>query len=79
MTIYVAAWVAARGDKIAGFQDGLVPFMIIMFGVAGLIALEHSISVTIIVLSIGLTIFFVGGGNLKQLAILLAIGIPASP
>ena len=28
-------------------------------------------------LTIGLSIFFVGGGNLKQLAILLAIGIPS--
>ena len=77
VTIYVAAWVAARGDKIAGLQDGLVPFMIIIFGVAGLIALQHSFSVTIIVLCIGLTIFFVGGGNLKQIAIVLAIGVPA--
>ena len=77
VTIYVAAWVAVRGDKIAGFQDGLVPFMIIMFGVTSLIVLEHSFSVTMIVLSIGLTIFFVGGGNLKQLGVLLALGIPA--
>ena len=76
VTIYVAAWVAVRGDKIAGLQDGLVPFLIIMFGVTGLIALERSFSVTIIVLSIGLTIFFVGGGNLKQIGIVLAIGIP---
>jgi cell division protein FtsW len=76
VTIYVAAWVAARGDKIAGLQDGLVPFMIIIFSVTGLIALQHSFSVTIIVLSIGLAIFFVGGGNLKQLAIVLVIGIP---
>ena len=77
VTIYVAAWVAARGDKIAGLQDGLVPFMIIIFGVTGLIALQHSFSVTIIVLCIGLTIFFVGGGNLRQIGIVLAIGVPA--
>ena len=76
VTIYVAAWVAVRGDKIQGLQDGLVPFLIIMFGVTSLIALEHSFSVTIIVLSIGLAIFFVGGGNLKQIGIVLAIGIP---
>ena len=76
VTIYVAAWVAVRGDKIAGLQDGLVPFLIIMFGVTSLIVLEHSFSVTMIVLSIGLTIFFVGGGNLKQLVIVLGLGIP---
>ncbi len=77
LVIYVAAWVAVRGDKISGFQDGLIPFLIILFGVAGLIAAERSISVTIIILSIGMTIFFVGGGNLKQLGILLAIGLSA--
>ena len=77
MVIYVAAWVAVRGDKIAGFQDGLVPFLIILFGVGGLIAAERSFSVTIIVLAIGMTIFFVGGGNLSQLAILLTIGTAA--
>ena len=77
VTIYVAAWVAARGDKITGFQDGLMPFMIILFSVTGLIVLQHSFSVTIIVLCIGLTIFFVGGGNLKQIGIVLAVGIPA--
>ena len=77
VTIYVAAWVAARGDKITGFQDGLMPFMIILFSVTGLIALQHSFSVTIIVLCIGLAIFFVGGGNLKQIGIVLAVGIPA--
>ena len=77
VVIYVAAWVAVRGDKIAGFQDGLVPFLIILFGVAGLIAAERSISVTIIILSIGMTIFFVGGGNLKQLGVLLVIGLSA--
>jgi cell division protein FtsW len=77
LVIYVAAWVAVRGDKIAGFQDGLIPFLIILFGVGGLIAAERSFSVTIIVLAIGMTIFFVGGGNLRQLAILLTIGIAA--
>jgi len=77
VTIYVAAWVAARGDRISGFQDGLMPFMIILFSVTGLIALQHSFSVTIIVLCIGLAIFFVGGGNLKQIGIVLAVGIPA--
>jgi cell division protein FtsW len=77
VTIYVAAWVAVRGDKISGIWDGLVPFLIIMFGVAGLIVLEHSFSVTIIVLSIGMAIFFVGGGNLKQIGLVLALGIPA--
>jgi len=76
ITIYVAAWVAGRRGKVADKNEGLLPFMIIMGLVAGLIALEKSFSVTIIVLVIGLTIFFVGGGSGKQLTIIGAVGIP---
>ena len=76
VTIYVAAWVAAKGAKLAQFEDGLLPFVFIIGLVAGLIALERSFSVTIITLTIGMVIFFVGGGNAKQLGILLLIGAP---
>ena len=44
--------------------------------VAGLIVLEQSVSMTLIVLAIGLSIYFVGGGALKQLLLLIAIGVP---
>ncbi len=76
VTIYVAAWVAGKGARLAQFEDGLLPFVVIIGLVAGLIALERSFSVTIIVLTIGLVIFFVGGGNGKQLGLLILIGTP---
>lgn len=76
VAIYVAAWVSARRDKMSNMEDGLLPFMIIMGLVAGLIALEKSFSVTIIVLTIGLTIFFVGGGSGKQVLLIGAVGVP---
>lgn len=76
VAVYVAAWVAARGKKVATLQDGMLPFLIIMGLVAGLIAAERSFSVTLIVLAIGLTIYFVGGGSTKQLLVLFAIAAP---
>lgn len=76
VAIYVAAWVAARGRKVADLKQGLLPFVVIIGLVAGLIVLEKSVSMTIIVLAIGLTIYFVGGGSLRQLFVLGLIGTP---
>lgn len=76
VAIYVSAWVAARGLKVRDLKEGFFPFVVIIGLVAGLIVLEKSVSMTIIVLTIGLTIFFVGGGSLKQLVFLGLIGAP---
>ncbi len=76
VAIYVAAWVAARGRKVADMKEGFFPFAVIIGVVAGLIVAEQSVSMTIIVLAIGLTIYFVGGGAFKQLVLLAVIGAP---
>jgi cell division protein FtsW len=76
VAIYVAAWVAARGRQVADFKQGFFPFAVIIGLVAGLIVLEQSVSMTIIVLAIGLTIYFVGGGAFKQLLLLGLVGAP---
>ena len=76
VAIYVSAWVAARGHLVANFKEGFFPFAVIIGLVAGLIILEQSMSVTLIVLTIGLAIYFVGGGVLRQLLTLVAVGAP---
>ena len=76
VAIYVSAWVAARGYRVANFKEGFFPFAVIIGLVAGLIVLEQSMSMTLIVLAIGLAIYFVGGGVLKQLLALVAVGAP---
>jgi cell division protein FtsW len=76
LAIYVAAWADTRGRKLATVSDGLLPFLLILGAVAVLIALERSFSVTIIILIIGLTIYFVAGGNVRQMAFVVLAGIP---
>lgn len=76
LTIYVSAWVATRGKKLTRLEDGLLPFAVLMGLVAVLIAAERSFSVTIIVVVIGLSIYFVGGGRLKHISLILLIGTP---
>ncbi len=75
VVIYVAAWISSRGKAMAELQGGLLPFAFLMSLVAGLIILEHSFSVTIIILITGVTMFFLGGGNVKQLAVVGVVGL----
>ncbi|PKO23808.1 MAG: hypothetical protein CVU38_02075 [Chloroflexi bacterium HGW-Chloroflexi-1] len=74
VVIYVAAWVSSKGKQLAEVEGGLIPFAILMGLVAALVIMEPSFSVAIVLLTIGVTIFFVGGGDIKQLLIVGAIG-----
>jgi cell division protein FtsW len=69
VVIYVAAWVASKKKTLKDVRAGLVPFAIVMGIIGGLVVLEKSFSVTIIILVTGVTIFFLGGGDIKQLLV----------
>ncbi len=69
LVIYVAAWVASKGKDLTQVEGGLIPFALLMGLVAGLIVLERSLSVAIIVLITGVVMFFVGGGDAKQITV----------
>ncbi|MCX6031643.1 MAG: FtsW/RodA/SpoVE family cell cycle protein [Chloroflexi bacterium] len=69
LVIYVAAWVASKGKDLTQVEGGLIPFALLMGLVAGLIVLERSLSVAIIVLITGVIMFFVGGGDAKQITV----------
>jgi cell division protein FtsW len=73
--IYISAWVSAKGKQVARLQDGLLPFVILMSAVTLLLVLEPSFSVAIIILLIGVTIFFVGGADIKQLLVMGGLGV----
>jgi cell division protein FtsW len=73
--IYISAWVSAKGKQVARVQDGLLPFVILMSAVTLLLVLEPSWSVAIIILLIGVTIFFVGGADIKQLMVMGGLGV----
>jgi cell division protein FtsW len=77
VVIYVSAWVASKGRQLSQVREGLLPFIIIMGSVALLLVLEPSFSVTMIVLIIGASIFFVGGGQVGQILLLGVVTAPA--
>ena len=75
IVIYVSAWVASSGRQLSDVRGGLIPFAILMGLVTSLIVLEPSFSVAIVILAIGIAIFFIGGADIKQLLVVGAIGL----
>jgi cell division protein FtsW len=75
VVVYVSTWVASRGKRIAELSGGLIPFGVIIGLVTSLIILEPNFSTAIVILAIGIAIFFVGGADAKQLIVVGVIGV----
>ncbi len=72
--IYIAAWLASKGDKVRDLSLGLVPFSIILGLVTGLIMLQPDRGTAMVVVAIAVTMFFVSGAELLQLLVGTLIG-----
>jgi cell division protein FtsW len=74
VTVYLAAWLVAKGDTIRSFEHGLAPFVIIISLVGALIMLEPSLGTTLIILAVTVTMFWAAGASPQQMFALLAAG-----
>ena len=74
LIIYLAHWFAKRGTRVKGFWTGTIPFLVILAPIVALVFREPDLGTTIVIAATGLTMFFVAGGSLIQLA---AIGFAA--
>ena len=75
--VYLSAWLCGKGDSIRSFEDGLVPFVIIIGLVGALIMLEPNLGTTLIILMITVTMFWVAGASIFQMGALFAAGFVA--
>lgn len=75
MVIYLAHWLARRGGRITSFRDGLVPFLVILGLVVGLVLPEPDLGTDGVLALTGLTMFFVAGGRLSHVAVIVPAGI----
>jgi cell division protein FtsW len=74
MVIYVAAWLASRGEQIRDLTYGLIPFAVLIGGVAGLIVIQPDVSTATLVALTSLAMFFFAGADILQLAVGGAVG-----
>jgi cell division protein FtsW len=74
MLIYVAAWLASKGEQIRDVTYGLIPFAVLIGLVAGLIVMQPDVSTAVLVVLTALAMFFFAGADIFQLAVGGAIG-----
>ncbi|HUI87748.1 MAG TPA: putative peptidoglycan glycosyltransferase FtsW [Anaerolineales bacterium] len=73
--LYLSVWLYAKRQFIHDVTFGLIPLSLILGVVGGLIYQQPDLSTAAIVLLLGGLLFFLAGGDMKQIAILLVIAI----
>ncbi len=68
LIIYVAAWLAGRGDNIKTWWLGFFPCVLLVGFVAGLIMMQPDMGTTIVIVATTMTMVFVAGASLTHLA-----------
>ena len=67
VVIYLAVWLYARKEQLSSVSFGLLPLSIILGIIGGLIILQPDLSATVTIFIIGGIMFFLAGGDLKQI------------
>lgn len=74
IVIYVAAWLASKGDRIRNVRAGLIPFSILLGVLTVLIVFQPSISTAVLIVVTAAVMFFVAGAAVGQLLVILLLG-----
>jgi cell division protein FtsW len=75
IVIYLAVWLYAKRDKLGDVSFGLIPLAAILGVVGGLIFLQPDISAVLTIMLLGGLMFFLAGGELKQILVVLFLGV----
>lgn len=68
--IYLAHWLASKGDRVKQLRYGLLPYAILMSIVVGLVVMQQDLSTAVLIAATTLTMFFVAGGQIRQLFVI---------
>ncbi len=71
IVIYLSVWLNVKGEMIKEVSFGILPLGTILGVVAGLIAVQTDLSAAVTVFVLGLLLFYLAGGSLMQILLLL--------
>lgn len=77
LVVYLAHWLTRRGSQAGTLLHGLLPFLVITGPLLALVLLEPDLGTTGVLTLTAFTMFFVAGGSIWQLALLLPAGVAA--
>jgi cell division protein FtsW len=74
LALYIADWLARKGNQVSSFLYGLAPFIILVGIVLGLVFLENDMGTAIIIAGFATAMFFSAGANIVQFLLAMACG-----
>jgi cell division protein FtsW len=74
LVVYLSVWLFARREQLGSVNFGLFPLSVILGILGGLILLQPDLSATATIFIIGGIMFFLAGGDIKQIVIFLLVG-----
>jgi cell division protein FtsW len=75
LVIYLSVWLFARRDQLSSVSFGLIPLSVILGILGGLILLQPDLSAAVTIFLLGGIMFFLAGGDIRQIVLFLLIGI----
>ncbi len=69
--LYLAVWLDNRRETLSNFKEGLLPLGIIVGLVAAFIIAQPDISASMTVVILGVMMFFLAGGDMRQIILIL--------
>jgi cell division protein FtsW len=66
MVVYIAAWLAAKGEQVRQFSLGVIPFVMMVGLVGGLIMLQPDMGTFLVIVLTTGTMFFVAGSSISH-------------
>jgi cell division protein FtsW len=74
LALYIADWLARKGNQVGTFLYGLAPFVILVGLILGLILLENDMGTAIIIAGMATAMFFTAGANIVQFLLAMVCG-----
>jgi len=71
--IYLSFWLFSKHDQINEFSFGLLPMAVILGVIAGCVVLQPDLSATITIVFLGGLLFFLAGGDYKQIGLVIVV------
>jgi cell division protein FtsW len=73
--IYLAVWLYSKKEQLSDVSFGLLPLAGILGVMGGLIFVQPDLSAVITIFFLGGTLFFLAGGDMKQIGVMLLVAV----
>ncbi len=74
LALYIADWLARKGNQVSTFWYGLAPFVIMVGLIIGLILFEKDLGTATVIAGLATVMFFTAGANILQFCLAMGCG-----